>query len=256
MYYIFLFLIAVVLIFVTVYYSKIMYIKNKIGLADESSPYIYPEIIDNFITNEQNRIIMEYAKPLFKPSEVGGPLNNIDTSIRNSYTAWIPKDNTVAKDIILKACNKYNLPFENVEDMQVVKYEKGNFYNEHHDSFPYYEPEFLLEGGHRVLTVLIYLNNDFEEGETRFINLQKNFKPVTNSAIVFHPLDAGNNCCHPKALHAGLPVKSGTKFIANIWIREDPFKYSINKLSYENIINSIIVYTCSIIYSITNINLY
>jgi hypothetical protein len=39
----------------------------------------------------------------------------------------------------------------------VVKYEKGNFYKEHHDTFPHYEPEFLLEGGHRVLTVLIYL---------------------------------------------------------------------------------------------------
>jgi len=253
LYYIFLFLIIAIVIFVTVYYSRIIYIKNKIGFVHDSSPYIYPEIIDNYITPDQNRLILEFAKPLFKPSEVGGPLNNVDTSIRNSYTAWIPKDNPIAKDIIIKACNKYNLPFENVEDMQVVKYEKGNFYNEHHDSFPHYEPEFLLEGGHRVLTVLIYLNNDFEEGETRFINLDKNFKPKPNSAIVFHPLDSENKCCHPKALHAGLPVKSGTKYIANIWIREAPFTYNRNLWSYENIINSIIVYTCSVIYSITNI---
>jgi len=30
--------------------------------------------------------------------------------------------------------------------------------------------------------------------------------------------------CHPKALHAGLPIKSGTKYVCNIWVRETKFR--------------------------------
>jgi prolyl 4-hydroxylase len=57
-----------------------------------------------------------------------------------------------------------------------------------------------------------------------FATLDKNIKPVRNSAIVFHPLDKENKKCHPKALHAGLPLDSGEKYIANVWIRQGPFE--------------------------------
>jgi prolyl 4-hydroxylase len=136
----------------------------------------------------------------------------------------------------------YNLPFENAEDLQVVKYEKGNYYREHHDSFPFYESDFLSQGGHRLITALIYLNDNFEEGETRFPVLDKNVKPKKNGAIIFHPLDIDNKRCHPNALHAGLPIKSGTKYICNVWIREGRFDPVINIWSYDFIINNMVVY--------------
>jgi len=245
--YIFLFFLLIAILFLFLNYDKIKFIIEKQGLANENSEYIHPRTINNFITNQQNQYILEYSTPRFQQSVVGGGLENkVDNKVRNSQTAWIQKNDPIAKEIIMKVCNMYNLPFENAEDLQVVKYEKGNYYKEHHDSFPFYEPEFLSQGGHRVLTTLIYLNDDFEAGETRFVNLDKNIKPHKNSAIVFHPLDSENKRCHPKALHAGLPIKSGTKYVANVWIREGRFQYNIDTSSYDYIFNSILLSICKL----------
>jgi prolyl 4-hydroxylase len=245
--YIFLFFLLIAILFFLFNYNKIKFAVERQGLANENSEYIHPKIINNFITNQQNQYILEYATPRFQKSVVGSGLDNkIDNTVRNSQTAWIQKNDPIAKEIITKVCNMYNLPFENAEDLQVVKYEQGNYYKEHHDSFPFYEANFLSQGGHRVLTTLIYLNDDFEAGETRFVNLDKNIKPHKNSAIVFHSLDSENKRCHPKALHAGLPIKSGIKYIANVWIREGTFQYNIDTTSYDYIFNSILLSICKL----------
>lgn len=244
--YIFLFiiiLIFIIMFFFIINYWKIKSVLERQGLADNNSEYIHPEIIPNIITEKQNREILEYAKTRFSPSVVGGGLKNIvNNDIRKSQTAWMLKENPIIKDLVQNICDKHNLKFENCEDMQIVKYEKDNFYKEHHDSFPFYDPDFLSQGGHRVLTTLIYLNDDFNGGETRFPNLNMNVKPMRNSAIVFHPLDKSNKRCHPKALHAGMPVKSGIKYICNIWIRESQYQYNINPWNYDYLFNSTLLY--------------
>jgi len=244
-YYIFLFIIFIILLFLLLNYYKISKILEKQGTSNIDDEYIYPEKIDNFINDTQSSNIINYASSRFSPSVVGGGLNNVfDENARNSQTAWISKYNPIVIDIYKKICSNYNINIENVEDMQVVKYEKGNYYKHHHDSFPFYEPDFLSQGGHRVLTVLIYLNDDFEGGETDFKELNQSFKPVKNSAIVFHPLDKDNKKCHPKALHAGMPVKSGTKYICNIWIREETYRYDIDTWSYDYLFNSTVLIVC------------
>jgi len=237
------FFILITILFLLYNYEKIKYVIERQGFSRVETEYIYPEVIDNFITEKQNRDILEYAESRFSPSVVGGGIKNVvDDNIRKSQTAWIPKENEIVNSIFMKICNKYNLNIDNAEDLQVVKYDKDNYYREHHDSFPYYSPDFLSQGGHRILTTLIYLNNDFDGGATRFVNLDKDIKPNKNSAIVFHPLDAENKKCHPYALHAGLPIESGVKYICNVWIRENPYKYEIDQSNYDYIFNSTLLY--------------
>ena len=83
--------------------------------------------------------------------------------------------------------------------------------------------EFIKRGGQRILTVLIYLNDNFEGGETGFKNLNFKTKAKPGDALVFYPLGKEGKYCHPKALHAGLPVLRGEKWIANVWFRERKF---------------------------------
>jgi prolyl 4-hydroxylase len=233
-FYVLVLLFLLFLLFLLGNYTKIKTVIEKQGLADIDSDYIEPEIIRNILTDKQNSNILEYASTRFVPSQIGGGLvNTEDHQVRNSQTAWVPKNEPIVKDLFEKICNKYNLKFENAEDLQVVKYEKDNFYREHHDSFPFYEPDFLSQGGHRELTCLIYLTDNFEGGETNFPNLNLKVKPMRNCAVVFRPLDKSNKKCHPKALHAGMPVISGTKYICNLWIRETPYQYEIDTSSYE-----------------------
>lgn len=190
-----------------------------------NDPYEEPYIINNIITENEAKYIIDTATTKFNDSTVLGQI--LDKSIRKSKTAWLYKENDqLILSIMLRIANLVNLPLENAEALQVVKYEPDGYYKEHHDSCCDNNAdctEFVKRGGQRIKTVLIYLNDDFTEGSTYFPVLNKKFKPPKYSAIVFNPLAKNSNKCHPKALHAGLPVKSGVKYIANLWFRESKF---------------------------------
>lgn len=237
MYYYYIVFLIIFLLFQSQYIQRVI---NKLGIEDNDN-YKPPVILENIITNEESEYILNKVKTDFVMSEI---CDGVNEKIRKSKTAWISKEDDTVQKIIERVSRDYGHPFENIEDLQVVKYNAGDYYNQHHDSFPYYLPDFLYQGGQRVLTILIYLNDDFEGGSTRFINLDKDIKPKRNSAVVFHPLDNENKRCHRLALHSGLPVTSGKKYIANIWIRENGFKPNYDR-GLQYYYDSIIVYLYS-----------
>ena len=212
-------------------YDENFEIYAELGMADESEDYIYPKEYEDFITEEEAEYIKSLANYKFGESEVlgnDGKSDEVMKNVRDSKTAWLDRDDPIIKNIINRVCSIHNYPFENAEDLQVVKYGKGGFYREHHDSV-YEDNEssknFLKTGGHRVLTMIIYLTDDFEGGATRFVKLKKDVKPKRRGGVLFYPLDKKNRRCHPKALHAGMPLKSGEKIIANVWIRQGAFDH-------------------------------
>jgi prolyl 4-hydroxylase len=194
---------------------------GMLGFADNDAEYMLPQIYNNVISPEEAHYIIEKSKNNFIESTI---VSGDNTNVRKSKTCWIDRTDGVAQNIINRVCKLTNKPVENAEQLQVVKYETNGFYNFHHDSV--YENneesiEFLKRGGHRVVTMLMYLNDDFENGHTRFENLNINLKPPKYSGILFYPLDKNENQCHPKALHGGLPITFGEKYIATVWIRQD-----------------------------------
>lgn len=196
---------------------------NQKGYAQNNDPYEHPYILKNFLSPKKCKEIILYAESKLVDSETVGGKND---SVRNSQQCWIPKTHSLAKPLFEKVSAIYNIPFENGEDLQVVRYLPGQFFKEHHDSCcdgTEKCKEFITKGGQRIVTVLIYLNNEFEEGHTFFRKLNLRLKPPTGDAIVFFPLAKDSNKCHPLALHAGMPVTSGTKWVANLWFRENKF---------------------------------
>lgn len=193
------------------------------GFTEENHDYTRPSILENVIDQEKIKEIISYATPRLVDSKVLGGRNS---SVRNSQQCWIPKDNPIAKPIYEKVSRIFGIPIENAEDLQVVRYQPNQYYNEHHDSCCTASKEceeFERLGGQRRLTVLMYLNDSFTDGETYFPRLGIKMKAKPGDAVVFYPL-AENAQCHPHALHAGLPVTSGEKWIANIWFRERAIK--------------------------------
>ncbi|URD93368.1 P4Hc [Musa troglodytarum] len=72
---------------------------------------------------------------------------------------------------IIKAIEKRiavfsQIPTENGEAIQVLRYETNQYYTWHHDYFS--DPFNLKKGGQRVATMLMYLNDVDEGGETIF----------------------------------------------------------------------------------------
>lgn len=195
------------------------------GYTDATSSWDPPVVVDSVLTRDECKYIMQKADSLFTPSTVVGT-EGYDAS-RTSETAWISKDDPVARKVFEKASALTGKPMDCCEDLQVVRYKPGTFYRAHHDSCCEDTKacvDFEDRGGQRVATLLVYLNEEFTDGETHFPDHgDLKLKAHPGSAIFFRPMGSDESKCHPKALHAGLPISSGTKYVCNAWVRENKF---------------------------------
>ena len=203
---------------------RITHYKGR-GYCSIHLPYRQPTLYEQFINDRECAYIRKCAEPLFKESKlVSGHTKNV----RKSETAWLSKEDPIVANVIKRVCALSDIPFSHAEKMQVVKYGVGDYYHEHFDASCDNRQEcveFEKNGGQREVTMIIYLNDDFEGGHTHFPKLQQDFVPVKNNGILFYSLEeGGNKQCHPLSLHAGKPIKKGTKYIANVWLRERPYR--------------------------------
>lgn len=84
------------------------------------------------------------------------------------------------------------------ERCRFYKYHPGQEFKEHKDGhFRRNTQEVSL------LTLLVYLNDDFKGGETFFRKMDINFVPKLGSALIFEH----------RVVHAGLPVIEGVKYV-------------------------------------------
>jgi prolyl 4-hydroxylase len=195
------------------------------GFADVTAEWDPPVIVDSILTLDECKYLIDKATPMFTRSGVVGAA--VPDASRTSETAWIDKTDPVARKVFDKVLEMTGKPFENCENLQIVRYEPGTYYRAHHDSCCDDSDGcrgFAGEGGQRVATLLVYLNSEFTDGETHFPDHgDLKLKADPGSAIFFRPLARDCDKCHPKALHAGLPISSGTKYVCNVWVREDKF---------------------------------
>lgn len=197
------------------------------GYAEHHDPWEEPRIVNSVINKTECDEIIKTADAYFERSELVGVTGPDDS--RTSETAWISKKHPAAQKILRRACELTGKSFENCEDLQVVRYKPGTYYRRHHDSCCEDSQaclEFEDRGGQRVATLLVYLNDEFTDGETHFPNHKggHKMKASPGSAIFFRPMGSETARCHPKALHEGLPISSGTKYVCNAWVREGDFK--------------------------------
>ena len=220
MYHLIVLLVAVVAVVFILLWLRSSQKPVNVGFCPMSDPYVKPFTVDNLVTPGEAEHIIKTAKTRFSNSTI---VSGNDESIRKSETAWLNKSEPVIKDIFERLSKQFKFNLKNVEDLQVVRYTPGGFYNEHHDSCcddNDHCRDFAKKSGQRVLTILMYLNDEFEDGYTYFPNLDLRLKADKYGGIVFYPLELGGSRCHPNSLHKGTPVTSGTKYICNIWVRE------------------------------------
>jgi prolyl 4-hydroxylase len=102
------------------------------------------------------------------------------------------------------------------EPLNLLRYNPGQQYKPHHDGHG-------SEGGPiRIVTALIWLNEQFEGGETAFPTLNIRVRGGVGDMLVFKNVhDDGTQ--DDRLLHAGLPVTEGVKWMASRWIRGQDF---------------------------------
>jgi prolyl 4-hydroxylase len=123
-----------------------------------------------------------------------------------------------------KACG---IPRTHMEGFSVLFYRPGEEFSAHVD---YYDAGDLAgrreitEHGQRGLTFLIYLNDEYEGGETEFPELGIKHKGKAGEALYFVNADR-NGKGDPRTRHAGLPTQSGNKWVLSQYFRDRPLPF-------------------------------
>ena len=196
-------------------YSKMILILFLILIVVYLLPvYPKPRVYHNFITPDERQHIIKKSEKILEPSLVSED-RVVDESVRKSETVWLDRGDPVVDAVIKRCLKNTDRPIINCERLQVLKYKPGGFYKPHQD---------VIEGGKnpRMYTFILALNDDYEGGETVFPNLSKTYKLKAGDALFFDTLD-NYELETSKALHGGQPVKSGEKWICNLWIRKYPY---------------------------------
>jgi prolyl 4-hydroxylase len=176
---------------------------------------------EEFLTRVECDYLIAVAEPGFQPSVVVDPATGrmVPNPGRTSDAAMF---GVFAEDLAVNAINRRIAALSGTrpaqgEPLQVLRYRPGAEYKPHMDALP-------AEPNQRVLTVLVYLSDDYEGGETRFERTGLAYRGRAGDALLFRNADAEGRP-DPMSLHAGLPVTSGVKYLASRWIRAQRFTY-------------------------------
>lgn len=126
-------------------------------------------------------------------------------------------------DILLqtKMASACGLPARHMEAPATLHYNPGEENSDHYDfvdpATPHYAEE-IGRNGQRMATFLVYLNEDYDAGETAFPRLGFSYKGQRGDALLFINALAD---LQPdlRMLHAGLPTTRGEKWIVSQFIR-------------------------------------
>ena len=103
----------------------------------------------------------------------------------------------------------------NAEELQVVRYQQSQEYAPHHDFGDDGTPE------QRFLTLLLYIQLPDKGGATSFPKAADGrglqVVPARGDAVLFYSMLPDGNA-DDLALHAGMPIHEGEKWVCNLWV--------------------------------------
>jgi len=134
--------------------------------------------------------------------------------------------NMVETDLVnlmiqMKMAAATGINFRQFEAATVLHYGEGEQITEHYDfidpTIPDYT-EVIKDQGQRIIMFIIYLNDNYKNGETEFPILELSHKGSCGEGIYFvNSLEDGSS--DMRTLHAGRPPEAGEKWIVTQFIR-------------------------------------
>jgi prolyl 4-hydroxylase len=110
-----------------------------------------------------------------------------------------------------------------VDPLQGQRYDPGDYFRAHTDWFAPDTEEYVQHaraGGQRTWTVMVYLNQVEEGGQTVFPLIGRSFTPVAGMGLAWNNLHADGQPNHA-TLHEALAVQRGCKYVITKWFREE-----------------------------------
>ncbi|XP_010266057.1 PREDICTED: probable prolyl 4-hydroxylase 10 [Nelumbo nucifera] len=200
-------------------------------------------VFHNFLSREECEYLIGLAKPRMEKSEVVDSTTgkSVDSGVRTSSGTFLTRGHDkIVRSIEERIAKSTFIPVEHGEGLHVLRYELGQMYEPH---FDYFLDEFNPKnGGQRMATVLMYLSDVEEGGETVFPDAKGNIsavpwwnelsecakkglsvKPKMGDAILFWSMKP-DATLDPSSLHGACPVIKGTKWSCAKWMRVNEYQ--------------------------------
>lgn len=203
---------------------------NVTILSKPPEPWIV--IADDVVTEEECEKLIKLGdlEGYERSQDVGkknpdGTFGSVVSTGRTSSNAWCNEkcyEDPVATRVIQRLTDLTMINETNSEFLQLLRYEPGQFYEDHHDYILHNRDR---QQGVRILTAYFYLNDVEAGGGTKFTYLDLTVMPK-RGRILFWP-SVHNDKPHEKdgrTNHQALPVEAGVKFGANGWFHQFDFK--------------------------------
>ncbi|CAL8460610.1 g139 [Coccomyxa elongata] len=227
--------------------SKAMYNEKNSHRNEEKG--VYMEVLSwepraylyhNFLTDAEADHLIQKGKPHMEKSEVvdNETGKSAPSKVRTSSGMFLNRgEDDIIEQIEARIAKYTAVPKENGEGLQVLNYKASEEYRPH---FDYFHDQYNTQnGGQRIATMLMYLSDVEEGGETVFPDSPAKpntgnskfsscaqagvaVKPRKGDALFFYSLTPDGRM-DETSLHAGCPVIRGDKWSATKWLRVEHF---------------------------------
>lgn len=183
-------------------------------------------IIENFAPPEICDWLIARAKTSLSRAQIYDELEDVgrESEGRTNSAALF---SIVTSDLIIMAARarikaSVARPDAGLEPLSILHYAPGERFEPHYDFLDPVRPaqaRDLARKGQRIATCLLYLNEDFDGGETEFPRLDFRYKGKKGDALVFWNVTSAGTPDR-QTFHAGLTPTRGEKWLLSQWIRE------------------------------------
>lgn len=182
--------------------------------------------IDGFATPAECAWLIELARGSLRRAQIyrkdAPGYTEAGTRTNSEADFILGNADLVLRLVIERIASAAGMPAANFEVAKLLHYEPGQQFAPHCDFQDPATPALAQEvarRGQRVATVLVYLNDDYEGGETDFPLLGLRHRAARGDALLFWNVKPSGALDYD-TLHAGLPPTRGAKWVLSQWIRD------------------------------------
>jgi hypothetical protein len=186
------------------------------------------QALDSFISPPVCDWMIARARGRLTRALVYDPVNQQDfaSRTRTNSVANFGLGDVELLDVLLQARMSFacRIPMNHMEAPAVLNYQPGEEATDHYDFVDPKTTNYAAEiarNGQRIVTFLVYLNDDYQGGETHFPTLGITHKGRRGGALFFVNV-LRDMQPDPRMLHAGHSPVSGEKWIVSQFIRNRP----------------------------------
>lgn len=171
-------------------------------------------VLGNVLSDEECDQLIQQSKDRMQRSKIANSLE-VDELRTSSSTFFEEGENALVARIEKRVSQIMNIPVEHGEGLQILNYKIGQEYKAH---FDFFSSTSRAASNPRLSTLVMYLNDVEQGGETYFPKLNFSVSPQKGMAVYFEYF-YNDQKLNDLTLHGGAPVVIGDKWAATQWMR-------------------------------------